>query len=155
MATVAFDVDLNRIHGYSDRDGRLCYNAHEWPFGAMMTHDLILVEVASPVCTAKVKSEAYNRRKWAIGNSMQVGRLMFAAAQWNFLVRILVSPADRWTLGHPEKVRDVITGCAGEDNHDIRACRAMLKYHFTNPDRWVPLSTYYDSLSVKKTGKVR
>jgi hypothetical protein len=150
MPVVAFDVDLHRVHGYSDLHGRVCYQAAEWPWGELTRHDMILVEIASPVSTAKASAEEYNRRKWAIGNAMMIGRLMFAAEVGGYINKIMVSPATKWTLGHPEEMRDVIAGCAKQDNHDIRACRAMLHYHRTNPDKWAPIRTYYDSLSSKK-----
>lgn len=147
MPTIAFDVDLHRVHGYSDAAGRVCYKAAEWPWEQIEAHDQVLVEIASAVSTARVAAEEYNRRKWAIGNSMMIGRLMYAAELKGYLNKILVSPSTKWTLGHKEEMRDVIAGCVGQDNHDIRACRAMLHYHRTNPDRWVPLQSYYDSLS--------
>lgn len=149
MTVVAFDVDLHRVHGYSDATGRICYNAAEWPWDVLHEADTVLVEIASPVCTSKSSAEDYNRRKWAIGNALMIGRLMLHAEQRGILTKILVSPANKWTLGHAEKMRDVVAGCAGEDNHDIRACRAMLHYFRTNPDRWTPLRSYYDSLSSK------
>jgi hypothetical protein len=150
MPVVAFDVDLHRVHGYSDAGVRICYNVSEWPWQAIFDNELVLVEIASPVNTAKSDAEAYNRRKWAIGNALMIGRLMCVAEQRSMMDKILVSPANKWTLGHPEEIRDVVSGCAGEDNHDIRACRAMLHYHRTNPDKWVPIRAYYDSLSSKK-----
>jgi len=151
MPVVAFDVDLHRVHGYSDSGARICYNASEWPWKALAEHDLILVEIASPVDTSKSDAESYNRRKWAIGNALMIGRLMCVAEQQGWLGKILVSPSNKWTLGHKEKMRDVIAGCEGQDNHDIRACRAMLHYHKTNPDRWVSIRSYYDSLSKRGT----
>lgn len=151
----AFDVDLNRVHGYSERDGRLCYDASEWPWGEILKHDLILVEIASPVDTsggslAKKRAQAYNRRKWAISNGLQIGRLMHWMQMQGILDRLLVSPATDWTLGHKEEIREVVAGCAGEDNHDIRACRCMLAYHLTNPTKWRPIENYLASLSKKR-----
>lgn len=151
----AFDVDLNRIHGYSERDGRICYNAEEWPWDAVEGHDMILVEIASPVNTssgsiAKKKAQEYNRRKWAISNSLQIGRLMLWMEQQDILDRLLVSPANLWTLGHEEAIREAVAGCVGEDNHDIRACRCMLAYHLTNPTKWRPIRAYLASLEKKK-----
>jgi hypothetical protein len=151
MTVVAFDVDLHRVHGYSDAGERICYNAPEWPWAVVLAADKVLVEIASPVDTSKSDAESYNRRKWAIGNSLMIGRLMCVAEQQGMMAKILVSPANKWTLGHPEKVRDTIANCVKEDNHDIRACRAMLHYHRTNPDKWVPIRSYYDSLSKRGT----
>lgn len=147
----AFDVDLHRVHGYSDVTGRICYNAAEWPWEAFAAHDTVLVEIASPVDTSSEPAQAYNRRKWAIGNAMMIGRLMFWAELNNCLPKFLVAPSNLWTLGHPEKVREAASGCIGQDNHDIRACRSMLHYYKTNPAKWVPLSAYYKALSTKKT----
>ena len=155
MARIAFDVDLHRIHGYSERDGRVCYNATEWPWEVMHTHDTILVEIASPVDTSKVKAQSYNRRKWAISNALQIGRLQLYLQQQNLYDRLLVSPSNEWTLKHPESYREIIAGCAGSDNHDIGACRCMLFYHTTNPDKWKPLDNYLLGLSTKKKAKRR
>ena len=151
MKRAAFDVDLDRVHGFSESQGRLCYNAQEWPFDKILEHDLILVEIASPVTTARKAAEQYNRRKWAIGNALMIGRMMCWAEVEGIIDRILVSPSNKWTLGHPEEVREVAAGCFKQDNHDIRACRCMLFYHEQNPDRWVPIRDYYKSLSTRKT----
>lgn len=146
----AFDVDLHRVHGFSNEGGRICYNAPDWPFEQIATFDRILVEVASPVATGDSSAEAYNRRKWAIGNSIMVGRLLQWASTNYDLSKIYVSSADRWTLKHAEKVREAAAGCLGQDNHDIRACRCMLFYYSTNPVEWKPLMDYYQGLSDKK-----
>jgi hypothetical protein len=150
-ARAAFDVDLNRIHGYSTRDGRLCYNADDWPWPALHEHDLILVESASAVVTGagttkQKKAQEYNRRRWAISNSVQIGRLLLYLEQHDLTDRVLVSPADRWTLKYKEELREAMAGCSGQDNHDIRACRCMLYFHSTNPDKWVPIRDYYRDL---------
>ena len=150
-ATAAFDVDMNRIHGYSDTFGRICYNAPEWPWEAILEHKTILVEVAGPINTAGSSAEVMNRTKWMISNSFTVGRLWYFANLVNMLDRILVSPSTSWTLKHGEKMRETVAGCSGEDNHDIRACRCMLFYHNTNPEKWVPLRSYYQNLSTKRT----
>ena len=146
----AFDVDLHRVHGFSEAGGRICYNAPEWPWEALHAHDLVLVEIASPVDTSKEEAEAYNRRKWAIGNALMIGRLMLLLEQLRIEDKVIVSPSNKWTLGHPQKIREIASGCAGEDNHDIRACRSMLFYHGTNPEQWVPIRKYYESLSTRK-----
>lgn len=149
----AFDVDLLRVHGYSAQTGRICYNASEWPWAELYDHAKILIEIASPVDTSKSSAEAYNRRKWAIGNSLMIGRLMYRAETEGWVDRVLVSPADKWTMKYTETERDMISGCMGQDNHDIRACRAMLFFHSTNPEHWRPLREYYASLSTKKASK--
>ncbi len=149
----AFDVDLHRVHGFCREVGRLCYNAPAWPYDVIATYDRILVEVASPVATGASSAEDYNRRKWAIGNSIMVGRLFEWATHHYDPAKILVSSADQWTLKHPEKLREQVAGVYGQDNHDIRACRCMLFYFQTNPEKWQPLLAYYDGLSTKKKTK--
>ena len=146
----AFDVDLHRVHGYGAEGVRLCYNAPAWPYDAIATYDRILVEVASAVATGASAAEDYNRRKWAIGNSIMVGRLLEWATDHYDPAKILVSSADRWTLKHPEKLREQVAGVYGQDNHDIRACRCMLFYFNANPEKWQPLLSYYEGLSSKK-----
>jgi hypothetical protein len=150
MKVAAFDVDLNRVHGVRGDHSVICYNATEWPFEEILTCSKVLVEVASPIDTSAEVSQSYNRRKWAIGNSMQVGRLMYWAQLNGVLDRFLVSPSNLWTLGHPEKQREAAAGVAGKHNHDIRACICMLAYYASNPEKWVPLSEYYLGLHKKK-----
>lgn len=157
MSTIACDVDLGRVHCYSETQGRVCYNSPEWPWEALLTHDRILVEIASPVDTSRATegndkaAQAYNRRKWAIGNAFMIGRLDFWASQNGIQDRIMVSSADRWTLQHREAIREAAAGVLGQDNHDIRACRCMLYYHRNNPERWSPIRGFLASLSKKKT----
>ena len=158
VSTIALDVDLHRIHAYSDRDGRVCYNATEWPWSALHRHSTILVEVASPVDTshgdAKAKrAQAYNRRKWAIGNSVQVGRLIAHCETHDMLDKVWASPANIWTGGYNEIQRETMAGCLGQDNHDIRACRSMLFFHQNNKKAWVPIMDWLRDLSKKKTKK--
>lgn len=146
----AFDVDLHRVHGYCSEFGRLCYNSPAWPYATIAAYDRILVEVASPVATGASSAEDFNRRKWAIGNSMMIGRLLEWAEKHYDPTKILVSSADKWTLKHNEKLRECISGCKDQDNHDIRACRCMLHYFSTNPEQWKTLPDYYQALSTKK-----
>jgi hypothetical protein len=153
MRIAAFDVDLGRVHGYSADGTRICYNAPEWPWDAILSFDRILVEIAHPVSTAHSDAESYNRRKWAIGNALMIGRLTQWLEARQALDRMLVSPANWWTLGYPEECRDRIARCVREDNHDIRACRAMLVFHSTNPEKWMPLWKYHAALSDKPEPK--
>lgn len=159
QSIMAIDVDLCRVHAYSTVSGRVCYNSPEWPWDAMTAHDVVLVEVASPVDTSRATkddegnavqgadAQAYNRRKWMIGNSFMLGRLAFwMEYRQATCPTILVSSADQWTLKHKPEMREMISGCAGQDNHDIRACRSMLYYHHTNPEKWKPLSEFLTSL---------
>lgn len=143
MSIVACDIDLLRIHAWSDTTGRVCYNAANWPLAALAQHETILVEIASAQNTSKKASEAYNRRRWAIGNSFQLGR--YSAIAEHLLDRTLVSPSTKWTLGHPEPLREQIAMCAKQDNHDIRACRCMIAYFRTNPEKWTPIRQWMGS----------
>lgn len=155
MASIAaFDVDLHRVHGWSAQtNSRICYNATEWPFEAFRAHTLVLVEIASPVDYSASSGEAYNRRKWAIGNAMMIGRLMMWAEEHGQLQKLLVSPSHLWTLGYEEEMRGVVAGTAGQDNHDIRACREMLFFFGTNPEKWKPIVEYYQSISTRRKKK--
>jgi hypothetical protein len=159
QSIMAIDVDLCRVHAYSNQRGRICYNAPEWPWEAITAHDVVLVEVASPVDTSRATkddegnevqgadAQAYNRRKWMIGNAYMLGRLaMWMEYRKATCPQILVSSADQWTLKHKGPVREVIAGCSGQDNHDIRACRCMLFFQHTNPDKWKPLDQFLQAL---------
>jgi hypothetical protein len=149
VTTAAFDIDLGRIHGYSDAGKRICYNAPEWPWDDLVNFEKLLVEVGSAVDTSRAPGQAYNRRRWALYSTYQLGRLSLWAGLNHMTSCILVSTAPEWTLDYPETVRAVMAGCAGEDNHDIRACRCMIRFHKTNPDRWYPIDTWIAKLKGK------
>lgn len=145
MKILSFDVDLNRIHAWSSTDGRVCYNATDIPWEAVQAHDLILMEVSSPLFYSDDGAECYNRAKWALYNAMTAGRLFqFIQGSKPFLV---ASSSD-WTLGHSEDMRASVAGVVG-DNHDLRECRCMQFYHRTNPGKWKPFLEFYASLSTK------
>lgn len=151
MKTIAAcDIDLLRIHAWSNHLGRICYNADSWPLVQLAQHETILIEIATAQDTG-TRKEAYNRRRWAIGNSFQLGRFAVLAESMiingseRLIDRVLVSPSTKWTMNHPEPVREAAAGCAGEDNHDIRACRCMIFYYQKNPDKWTPLRTWMSS----------
>lgn len=156
VPTVAFDIDLHRIHGYSTFLGRVCYNSPTWPWDVLRSHKTILVEVASPVDTSKKRragGQAHNRRKWAIGNSIEFGKFIYHCESVGILDRVRVSSADRWTLSYEESIREVIAGCSKQDNHDIRACRCMIHFYQTNPEKWLPVNEWYAQLSKKRKSK--
>lgn len=146
MDVLSFDLDLNRIHAWSSKSGRVCFDAVEIPYQAILDHDRILIEVYSAVIYGKSPGELQNRFKGAIFNSMVAGRIYQFCLAHGRSDRVLVSPSSRWTLGHVEPVRHQIAGVSG-DNHDIRECRAMQFYHKTNPDKWEPFEAYYASIS--------
>jgi hypothetical protein len=147
---VAIDVDINRFHAYSSRSGRLFYNEPSPNWDEVATHQVILIEVASGVSTAASSAEEYNRRKWAVANSFQIGWATRGLAERGLLDRILVSPANLWTLGYAEETRDQMASVAGTMNHDLRACAAMILFYQTNPGKWKPLLDYFQSLSSAK-----
>lgn len=153
---VACDVDLLRIHAWSNTQGRICYNADQWPLVQLMEHETILIEIATAQDTSRSRKESYNRRRWAIGNAFQIGRYAVLASQAVFtgatslLDRTLVSPSTLWTLNHPEPIREAAAGCSGQDNHDIRACRCMITYYGTNPEKWIPLRQWMSSPEEQK-----
>ena len=151
QSRISLDVDLGRIHAYSTVAGRVCYNADDFPWAALLAHDLILVEVASAIDTSANSAQQFNRRKWMVGNLLQAGRLWLWCEQNK--KTILASSADKWTLGHNEKMRNVVAHTADQDNHDIRSCREMLFYHNTNPEKWIPFPTFYENLRKKAVKK--
>lgn len=149
MKILAFDIDLNRIHAVSSEFGIICCNSTEIPYDAIIRHDRLLIEVASPTLYLKSPYELRNRLKWVIYNSMIAGRI------YEFYTpndAILVSPSSLWTCSHDEPMRHSIAGVSG-DNHDIRECKTMLFYHKTNPEKWVSFEQYFEQLSTKKGKK--
>ena len=138
MKTIlAIDVDIGRIHAYSNTKGRICYNAPDFPWEEMEKHDLVLIECASPLVYSKGKGELYHRLRWIIYNSMAVGRVKEKLPNHN----ILVSPSSAWTLGYSEEARNQMAGADG-DNHDIRQCRCMIKFYSLAPDKWYSIKLF-------------
>jgi hypothetical protein len=153
---LSFDIDLCRIHSVSSHKGVVSSSAAVPPFDAIGEHDTVLIEVASPMFYGKSSmGEINNRFKWAIFNGMTAGRLFQYASVNCPAVKVLASPSNQWTMGHPEKVRHTIANLAGL-NHDLRECYCMQFYYRTNPEKWMPFETYFNGLSkAKKKGEVQ
>lgn len=168
MATaskIAFDVDYKRIHAWSTKIGRVCYNAPDWAEFAdtIFMHDIILMEVFSPnfyqeMSGSKSKERAIitNKMKMALFNARICGEL-FSWLRFKHgeltTGKFLVAPSSAWTLGFPEDVRHDMAGVTGQDNHDLRECRAMLFFHSRNPGQWQPVQQYYSTYSIPGTKK--
>ena len=148
-AVISIDVDLHRVHAWSSRDGRVCFNAPDFPFEALGSHDVILLEIASPLFYHDNPKTIYQTAKWTIYNSFMFGRLVWVLQEHLIINRLLVSPSNHWTLGHQEDIRNEMAGCTGEDNHDIRACRAMQWFYKNAPGRWVPYEEFIQNLNDK------
>ena len=156
---IALDIDLNRIHAWSNRDGRVCYNAPDFPFAQIASHDTILVECWSPHLYVKNGNKAYNslkgeitnRLRAVLWNSFKVGELYSYLAVRDIEDRMLVAPSSEWTGKFPEDVRQAMAGVTGQDNHDIRECRTMLFFYKKSPSKWKPYQEFLDGLTVKKS----
>lgn len=150
---ISFDIDLGRIHAFSNIDGIVCYNAAEIPYEAINRHNIVLIEVASAILYGNIRGgEANNRVKWVAYNSAIAGRI-FEYCQWKHdSAVVLVSPSSKWTLGHDESMRQALAGVSG-DNHDIREARTMQFYYATNPGKWEPFNAYFSNLSTRKGSK--
>lgn len=150
---LSFDIDLCRIHAVSNYKGVISYAAAEPPFEEIGDHDTVLIEVASPMFYGKSSmGEINNRFKWAIFNGMTAGRLFQYTAANYMHVKVLASPSNQWTMGHPEKVRHTLANLTGL-NHDLRECYCMQFYYGTNPEKWTPFEAYFSGLSkAKKKG---
>jgi len=160
MSVIAFDVDYKRIHAWSTKIGRVCYNAPDWrPYAdTIASHDAILMEVFSPTfyqestgSRSKDKAIITNKMKMALFNARICGELYSYFIQrygHAFADRMLVAPSSGWTLGYPEDLRHEMAGVTGQDNHDLRECRAMLFFHSRNPKKWQRVADYYETYSV-------
>lgn len=149
---ISFDIDLGRIHAYSNTKGIICSNAIEIPHYELdkAEHEIVLIEVASANFYQGSPGQVFHRAKWAIFNSMMAGRIyQFISWKVNSKPQVLVAPSSKWTLGYEESVRDSIAGVTG-DNHDIRQCRTMQFFYGTNPEKWAPFEAYFFGLSTKK-----
>lgn len=133
---LAIDIDLGRITAWSTLDGVVLKNGEALPRSAMLTHRTVLVETVSPYFytdTTKPisRGETINRLKWAIFNAAMSNEA------FNLKPSALFSPSSQWTLGHPEDIREMMAGCHGQYNHDIRACICMAFFYKHSPSKWI------------------
>jgi hypothetical protein len=153
---ISFDVDLHRIHSWSSLDGRVCFNAKEFPYDRIAPHDVILMEVASPLFYEDDPKIIYQKAKWAIFNSFKLGQLVCYLEDNNLLERFRVAPSSEWTCKYPEKVRQEMANVTGEDNHDIREARTMQWFYLHHQSKWVTYETFIAGLSTAgKTSKLK
>ncbi len=159
MNILSVDIDLNRHHMWSSRDGRVAFNATEVNAHALASHDLILVEVAShifykPKGIAKSQEKAMMVRKtaWMIYNTYLTTHMyhMWLDVRESLQSRFLVAPSSEWTKKYSEEVRQKMAGVDGQDNHDIRECRTMQFFYNIHPKPWVDFHTYFNSFSFKE-----
>ncbi len=65
---------------------------------------------------------------------------------------MLVSPSSTWTKGLSEPIRHKLAGVVEPDfprkkgRHDLKECQAMIWTYRNEPDLWLPLETYLESL---------
>ena len=150
---LSFDIDLNGIAAWSNVVGTVASGASDvLPCTAILEHDLVLIEVASPMFYAGVKDKGRltNTFKWAIYNSMVAGKIyMFVNHNGYALPTILVAPSNLWTLGYNEEMRHAIASVSG-DNHDIRECRCMQFFYQSNSEKWTTFEKYFAGLSTRR-----
>lgn len=162
MSVVALDVDFHKIYAWSSTRGRLMNDEPDWrPFADhLAAHDTILMEVASPtfydkkgVSKSEEKAVIINKVKWALFNSRICGEIYSWLIQRYGYARseqFLVAPSSAWTLSFPPDIRQEMAGATGQDNHDLRECRAMLFFHKRNPKTWVTVPEYWESYTTIK-----
>lgn len=152
-SVLSFDIDLNSVHCWSNISKIVSYKYPGLSNEAktsIRNHAIILIEVASGISYGSgKKGEEVSRRKWAVYNSMMAGRIYEYASTYSPTSVVRVAPSHVWTCGYDEKTRQMLAGVSG-DNHDIRECRAMQFFYYTNPNKWVEFEAYYASLSTKK-----
>ncbi len=145
---LSFDIDLNRVHAYSNDYGVICENSPDIPYGSLQCHQTVLIEVASANFYGSKPGEIYNRVKWVIFNSMMAGRIYQHCMQMTDCPIVLVAPSSSWTCGYPEALRHSLAGVTG--SHDIKECKAMQFFYGTNPGKWQAFEAYFASLSKAK-----
>lgn len=145
---LSFDIDLNRFHAWSNVEGRVCYNETLLPVAAIQSHDLILIEVASPLMYDKKPAVVHRKVAWAIFNTYMAVQIFSCTKPPQ---QVLVSPSHEWTNGYEEAVRQSMADVTGEDNHDIREVRTMQFFYGLTPQKWVPFATYFNSFTFSDT----
>lgn len=141
----ATDCDLRRLHIVAN-DKRILVKGKSMDIAlAVMSEvvgpkDKILYEIAGPVDYTDNKAIAHHKRRWTIYNSAAAAR--FDAT---FPGQVLVAPSSSWTNGFKEKERHALAGCR-LSTHDLRECEAMLWFFGKNPDKWVTLDAFLDTV---------
>lgn len=151
MKILSFDIDLNRIHAWSNEFGRIAYKAPSLTdeiLGAIGHHDVVLIEVASNIFYDKRPSVVHRTCAWMLFNTYTATEIMHARVLYG-KTQPLVAPSSMWSMGYPEDVRHAMADVTG-DNHDIREARCMQFFYLKCPTKWVPFQTYFTSFSFKE-----
>lgn len=144
---VAIDVDLRRIHAWSSKFGKLCYEEED-PFTVIKeldkldpAPDLVLIEVAGPIMHREGgRQRMHHTHRWMIWNIAAVTTLANCLGDV-----VLVAPSVKWTMGYTEKVRHKIAK-ADASNHDLRECQTMIAMYIHTPQQWVPYNKFLEEL---------
>jgi hypothetical protein len=147
---IAVDIDLGEITAWSNVHGVIQYHEPTLPEAAMRTHDVVLVETASPfIYSAAAKGELTNRLRWMIWN------VALSEKASTIKPGILFAPSSVWSHGYKEPVREIMAGCSGKFNHDVRACICMVYFYGLSPGDWIPWSAHLDSLLKTASSKLK
>jgi hypothetical protein len=146
----AVDLDINRAHAWSNRHGKVQYNAVlDGDFVAALLASnptTILIEVPGPALHRGAgHSSAYGSIRWMIHAGMAAGWLWARLLQAGYQGPILAAPSTRWTRGYTEKVRHKLAGTLAP-NHDLRECEAMIWFYIQDPTQWKPMHQYFKEL---------
>lgn len=139
---IAVDCDLQRMHAWSTRSGRVAYKIGVVELGQLITDQapcVVLYEISSPVMYGEVAS--HSKLRWALWNMAMAVKLEQLIAP----VPMVVAPSHVWTRGHRESVRHKLANCQAK-NHDLRECECMLWFYRHEPQRWIPLASYLEAL---------
>lgn len=140
---LAIDIDILRITAYSSTMGVVQDGGSSLPEKEMKEHKIVLVETASPFIygSANDKGNQYHRLRWMIYNIAR------SVDCYNINPNALFSPSSEWTMKYPEEAREVMAGCKGKYNHDIRACICMIYFYGLSTKLWVPWPEYLTSIT--------
>lgn len=141
---VAIDCDLRRIHAWSARTGKVCYNepnlARVVDYLSMNRVTRILFEVAGVTYGDRGPAAIRSQMRWAEYNLGIAGWLHAM-----FSDQFRVAPSSVWTRGFDVKTRHKMS-MATAKNKDLRECQAMLWFYAREPARWVSFPEYLNSL---------
>lgn len=139
---VAIDCDLHRIHAWSARVGRVCYQRPDptdlLAFGARHQVDTWLFEIAGALYQKREKPGVMRQTlRWMLFNIAVAAQLRENLPGRQFLV----ATSAQWTRGYSEAERRLLAR-ADAPNHDLRECQCMLHFYTIHPGAWRPFDDY-------------
>jgi hypothetical protein len=151
---VAVDIDLRQFAAWDSESGMLGAELSYTDFARTVWRNLlmantVLLECASPMLyRGKIHRSTMS---WMIYNSAAVTNLVFQLGQAG-VPNVRVAPSSTWTKGLSEPIRHKLAGVIEpifprkKGRHDLKECQAMIWTYRNEPELWLPLEQYLETL---------